>query len=187
MIDRTGPDDGPDYGHGVPAVERPSMSDYGVPCDPDGALPWSWAEQRLVANKNFWVVTASAEGRPHSMPVWGVWMAASERFWFSCSPNSRKARNIVENPQCVVTVDDTVECISVEGKARLADPVEDAEAVDAAVDAYIVKYWDDPEVHVEMEAFVRSHTIIEVTPDRAFGIIERDDEFAQRATRWNWS
>jgi hypothetical protein len=25
-----------------------------------------------------------------------------------------------------------------------------------------------------------------VTPERAFGIIERDDEFAQRATRWSW-
>lgn len=37
-----------------------------------------------------------------------------------------------------------------------------------------------------MEAFVRSHAIIEVTPDRAFGIIEREDEFAQRATRWRW-
>lgn len=37
-----------------------------------------------------------------------------------------------------------------------------------------------------MEAFVRSHAIIEVTPNRAFGIIEREDEFAHRATRWTW-
>jgi hypothetical protein len=49
-----------------------------------------------------------------------------------------------------------------------------------------VKYWEDPSVHADMEAFVRSHAIIEVTPQVAFGIIERDEEFAQRATRWRW-
>ena len=163
------------------------MSDYGVPTDPDGALPWSWAEERLVRNRNYWLVTASAEGRPHSLPLWGVWLPESERFWCSCSPNSRKARNIAANPRCVVTVDDTVECISVEGLARLVDPAVGGAAVDTAVDAYVTKYWDDPAVHAEMEAFVRSHAIIEVTPDRAFGIIERDDEFSRRATRWRWS
>jgi nitroimidazol reductase NimA-like FMN-containing flavoprotein (pyridoxamine 5'-phosphate oxidase superfamily) len=170
----------------MPIVERPAMSDYGVPADPAGALPWSWAQQRLVENRNYWVVTASASARPHAMPVWGVWLPDTERFWFSCSPNARKARNIAENPQCAITVDDTVECVSVEGRARIADAAGDAAAIDGAVAAYITKYWDDPAVHAEMEAFLRSHTIVEVTPERAFGIIEREDEFAQRATRWTW-
>lgn len=170
----------------MPAVQRPAMADYGVPTDPTGALQWSWAEERLVANRNYWVVTASAGGRPHALPVWGVWMPSSERFWFSCSPRSRKARNITENPQCAVAVDDTVECVSVEGRARLADPVRERRAVDEVVATYIGKYWDDPAVHADMEAFVRSHAIIEVTPERAFGIIEREDEFSERATRWRW-
>lgn len=162
------------------------MADYGVPADLDGALPWEWAEERLVANKNYWVVTASAAARPHAMPVWGVWLADSERFWFSCSPNSRKARNMAENPQCAVTVDDTVECVSLEGRGRIVDPAEDGAGVDAAVHAYVSKYWPDPAEHEGAEAFVRGHTIIEVTPDRAFGIIERDEDFAKRATRWRW-
>lgn len=162
------------------------MSDYGVPADPADALPWAWAQQRLIDNRNYWVVTASASGRPHSMPVWGVWLPQADRFWFSCSPNARKARNIAENPQCVVTVDDTVECVSVEGRARIVDATRDAEAVDAVVAGYVSKYWDDPAQHAEMEAFLRSHTIIEVTPERAFGIIEREEDFARRATRWSW-
>lgn len=162
------------------------MADYGVPADPAGALPWAWAEERLVANRNYWVVTASAGGRPHSMPVWGVWLPATERFWFSCSPNARKARNVAENPQCAVTVSDTVECVSLEGRARLVDPAAEPDAVDAMVAAYVVKYWPDPAVHPEMEAFLRSHAIIEVTPERAFGIVEREEEFSQRATRWRW-
>ena len=170
----------------VPAVERPAMSDYGVPDDPVGALPWSWAEPRLTGNKSYWVVTASASARPHAMPVWGVWLSEPDRFWFSCSPNARKLHNIVANPQCVVTVDDTVECISVEGRARLAEPARDAGAIDRVVASYVAKYWEDPALHPEMEAFVRSHALVEVTPEVAFGIIERDEEFAQRATRWRW-
>jgi general stress protein 26 len=162
------------------------MSDYGVPDDPAGALPWGWAEERLVPNQSYWLVTASASGRPHSMPVWGVWLPEADRFWCSCSPNARKARNIAENPQCVVTVDDTVECVSVEGRARIVDPARDAGAIDLAVAAYVAKYWGDPADHPAQETFVRSHALIEVTPERAFGIIEREDEFSQRATRWAW-
>jgi hypothetical protein len=147
------------------------MSDYGVPADPAGVLPWTWAQQRLADNKNYWVVTASASARPHAMPVWGVWLPDTDRFWFSCSPNARKARNIAEKPQCVVTVDDTVECISVEGRARIADQV--ADAIDHAVANYVTKYWDDPAVHPEMEAFAPRHAIVEVTPDVAFGMPSR--------------
>lgn len=162
------------------------MSDYGVPADPSGALPWEWAEERLVHNRNYWVVTASASARPHALPVWGVWIPDTDRFWFSCSPRARKARNIAENAQCVVTIESTTECVSVEGRARIADAATDAGAVDLALALYVVKYWDDPAVRAEMEGFVRSHALIEVTPERAFGIIERDEEFAQRATRWRW-
>lgn len=170
----------------MPTVERPAMSDYGVPADLDRALPWSWAEQRLVANRNYWVVTASAAGRPHAMPVWGVWLTDTERFWFSCSPNARKLRNIAENPRTTVTVDDTIECISVEGRARLADIDADASQIDAMVAAYLAKYWDDASVHDQMSAFLRSHAIVEFAPEVAFGVIEREVEFAQRATRWRW-
>lgn len=170
----------------MPFVERPAMADYGVPDDPAGALAWVWAQERLASNRNYWVVTATAGGRPHAMPVWGVWLTDPDRFWFSCSPRARKARNIAENPQCAVTVDDTVECVSVEGTARLVDPEADRAAVDRMVAAYLAKYWSDPAEHPAMEAFLRSHAMFEVTPDRAFGIIEREEEFASRATRWRW-
>ena len=106
----------------TPRAERPDMSDYGVPADLADVLPWSWAEERLLRNKNFWVITASAKGRPHALPVWGVWMPEWSTFAFSCSPNARKARNIRANPQVAFAIDDTVECVSVEGTAHeLAD------------------------------------------------------------------
>ena len=59
-------------------------------------------------------------------------------------------------------------------------------AIDSAIAAYVAKYWDDPAVHAEMTAFVRSQVIVEFVPERAFGIIEREEECARRATRWSW-
>ena len=159
------------------------MSDYGVPADLADVLPWSWAEERLLRNKNYWVITASAKSRPHALPVWGVWLPASSTFAFSCSPNSRKARNMRANPQVAFTVDDTVECVSVEGTARELD--EDRRR--PVAETYAAKYEPDPVKQAEMVTFVTSHAMWEVTPLRAFAIIEREDEFAQRATRWVWS
>jgi hypothetical protein len=162
------------------------MTDYGVPVDPEGALARQWAEERLLANRNYWVVTASPVGRPSAMPVWGVWLVDEQQFWFSTSANSRKARNLAVNERCAVTIDDTVECVSLEGRARRVEPDAGAEGFDAMLASYLAKYWPDPAVHAEMEQFLRSHAVFVVVPERAFGIIERDDEFASRATRWRW-
>lgn len=161
------------------------MADYGVPEDLEGTLPWSWAEERLVANRNFWLVTATPDGRPHSLPVWGIWMPETERFWFSAAPSSRKARNIAANPACAVTVDDTVECVSMEGRGRIVDVDSEPDA-DLAIAAYVAKYWGDPDQHPDELSFVRGGTVVEVVPERAFGIIEREADFARRATRWRW-
>lgn len=169
----------------MPIVERPDMADYGVPHDLDGALPWSWAQERLLANRNFWLVTASADGRPHAMPVWGVWMPDTERFWFSCAPSSRKARNIAANPACVVALDDTIETVSIEGRGRIVD-VDTEPGIDEAVATYVTKYWGPPAEHPDEVDFVRGGTVVEVTPERGFGVIEREEDFARRATRWRW-
>ena len=166
----------------MPDAQRPAMAAYGVPDDLDGVLPWSWADTRLSSSRNFWIVTASADARPHALPVWGVWMSALERFAFSCAPSSRKRRNLRENPQIVVAIDDTVECVSLEGRAREIA----GEAAEAFVDAYARKYEVDPVKQTALADFMRENTIFEVTPERAFGIIEREDEFSQRATRWVW-
>ena len=166
----------------TPRSERPAMSDYGVPEDLDGVLPWSWAEERLVASRNLWVVSASAAGRPHAMPVWGVWVPDTSTFVFSCSPNARKVRNFTENPQVTVAVDSTVEVVVVEGTLRSVTP----ESVDAALDLYVDKYWESEQEKADGKGFGSSHDVWEVTPERAFGVIETEEDFARRATKWVW-
>ncbi len=158
------------------------MPGYGVPDDDDGVLPWSWAEARLIRSRNYWLVTVSRRGRPHAMPVWGVWLADLDRFAFSCAPGSRKARNLAENAHVVVAADDTVETVSLEGRAATATDDEG----DAMVAAFVAKYEEDDAARAALAAFIRAARIFVVTPERAFGIIERPAEFSTRATRWTW-
>ena len=158
------------------------MAGYGVTEDPEGLLDWSWAEQRLVEERNFWFVTANAEGRPHSMPVWGVWMPERERFGMCCDSGARKVRNIEANDQVVVTTTNSVECVSLEGRAVL---VEGDEAEPLAV-GWAEKYCDDNFSKEDMMEAVHSGAAFEVIPERAFGMIETPEEFSKCATRWLW-
>jgi hypothetical protein len=156
------------------------MRGYGVPDDPQGTLPWSWAEERLIRSRNYWVVTVDAETSPHAMPVWGLWRRGEDQFWFSADSDSLKARNIAANPNVVVAADDTIEVVSVEGRATRAD------ANRAVAEDYAAKYETDPAAQAQLAEFFLQGAVFRVTPVRAFGIIERADEFAERATRWVW-
>ena len=158
------------------------MAAYGTDSPEWKALPWEWAAARLISNKNYWVVTVSADSAPHALPVWGVWSDEDLRFMFSCAPTARRVRNIAVNPRVVFTVDSTVECVSVEG---VAAPIIDPDRVDVWIDRYVAKYGS--EVPEGLGDFVRSHAMIEVEPTIAFAIIEREDEFALRATRWRFA
>lgn len=155
------------------------MPDYGVDPASWAPLPWSWAAERLIANRNFWVVTATADGRPHALPVWGVWDDDEGRFAFSCGPRARKARNLAANPHAVVMVDDTVECLSLEGRAVVVD--EDAER-SRWIERYLEKYQElAPGLSAD---FLRQNLLIEFRPERAFAVIERAEDFSTRPTRW---
>ena len=92
-------------GYGIPAAKKPS--DY---------LPWSWAEQRLKRARNYWIATTRPDGRPHLMPVWGVWV--DEALYFGTDRSSRKARNAMANPAMVAHADIEDDAVIVEGEAR---------------------------------------------------------------------
>jgi hypothetical protein len=162
-----------------PVAERPAMSEYGVDTPDWQPLDWSWAAERLERSRNLWVVTASAAGRPHALPVWGVWDDAEPGFSWSSAPGARKTANIAANPRTCVMVDDTVECVSVEGRAtRLTEGTE--------LDAWIERYLDKYRGEDVTADFLRANAMFLMSPERAFGVIERHDEFATRATRWRF-
>ena len=99
-----------------PVASRPHMPGYGLAEGTEGLLHWSWAESRLARSHDYWLATTRPDGRPHLMPVWGIWL---ERvFYFSTGRHSRKARNLESNAYCVVANDEAREAVVVEGVAH---------------------------------------------------------------------
>ena len=71
-----------------PQADRPNMPEYGL-AEAEaglGLLPWTWALERLQPARNYWLATTRPDGRPHVMPVWGVWV--ENRFYFSTGSQS---------------------------------------------------------------------------------------------------
>jgi hypothetical protein len=103
-------------------VGRPDIPGYGIRPDGEGILPWSFVDERMANARNYWVATTRPDGRPHAMPLSGVWIDGS--FCFGTGPGSRKARNLAENPHLVVHSESGDEVVILEAVAELvADPV----------------------------------------------------------------
>jgi Pyridoxamine 5'-phosphate oxidase len=156
-----------------PKASRPHMPGYGI-LDPDsgkGLLPWTWATERLVKARTYWVATTRPNGAPHVMPVWGAWL--DDTLCFSTGNQSRKARNLAENPRCVVTCESGQDQIIIEG---VADLIIGSELNRRFADAYGPKYdWD-------MEGF--NEPVYAVGPIVVFGFTTTDGAFTGTATRW---
>ena len=122
----------------MPKAERPKFpSSYGIAESSEGQLDWSWAVERLSASRNYWIVTADANGRPHAAPVWGLWF--DEALVFGTSPESRKAKNLIRDPRVVVHLESGDEVVILEGKIERG-PIDDDIA-----DIYKEKYDFRPE------------------------------------------
>jgi hypothetical protein len=101
-------------------------------------LEWSWAEERLVASRNYWIVTSGEDGAPAAAPVWGVWLDGAVHF--GTSPRSQKGRNLARDPRAVVHLESGDEVVILYGE------VERAELETSVADAYEAKYDYRPEV-----------------------------------------
>jgi hypothetical protein len=124
-----------------PAVSRPDMPDgYGIPQSADGVLAWADVEARLIASKYYWLASVRPDGRPHSVPRWGVWVGG--RFYYDGAPTTRHARNVEHNPACTLTLESGAEVVIVEGEshATRADPDELGRMISAAFSKYHPDY-----------------------------------------------
>jgi hypothetical protein len=156
-----------------PTASRPKMPGYGI-VDANsgkGLLPWSWARERLADAHNYFLATVRPDGRPHSMPVWGVWL--DDCFCFSTGAESQKARNLAANSHCVVSPEGAHEAVVVEG---IAEPARDGRYLERAIAAYYDKY--------KWKLEPGTGPIFVVRPRVAYGLIEY--EMTATATRWDF-
>ena len=119
-----------------PLISRPIFPD-GYLENPKSLLTWQEVEQRLSNAKNYWLGSVRLDHRPHVIPVWGVWVQG--RFYFDGSPQTRHARNILENPAVNVHLENGDEAVILEGMCRMLHHPE-AELAEPVAQAYREKY-----------------------------------------------
>jgi general stress protein 26 len=143
----------------------------------EGLKPWSWALERLEKSHNYWFASTRPEGRPHLMPVWGIWLENS--LWFCTGARTRKARNLAAQTECVIGTEDADEAVILEGAAReVSDPAE----IKKFTEAYNQKYGGNVEPLLTGAASLVFH----VSPHTVFGFDEHAENFAESATRWRF-
>jgi nitroimidazol reductase NimA-like FMN-containing flavoprotein (pyridoxamine 5'-phosphate oxidase superfamily) len=116
---------------------------YGNPSA--SAPPWEDIERLLMNAQLYWIITVRADGRPHAVPLVGVWHDGA--FAFCTGSAEQKQRNLDGNPHVAVTTGstgvngwDTGKDVVVEGTATR---ITDSEALQALADAWYAKYGED--------------------------------------------
>jgi nitroimidazol reductase NimA-like FMN-containing flavoprotein (pyridoxamine 5'-phosphate oxidase superfamily) len=133
-------------------------------------LSWTWAVNHFSKARNYFMSTTRADGRPHVMPVWGVWLDHS--FYFSTGRMSRKSKNLSLNNRCVVCPENASKAVILEGTAK---EIGEGSLRTRFVTAYKKKYdWDMGDGR---------EPIYEVRPRVIFGIMENAEA---NPTRWRF-
>ena len=85
---------------------------YGAPSDTP-LLPWSSVVERLQRAEHYWLSTADRNAVPISRPLDGVWLDGA--FYFGGDPATRWRRNLAENPQACLSLNDATDPVILDG------------------------------------------------------------------------
>jgi hypothetical protein len=90
---------------------------YGIP---EVTLEWSAVRPRLERAEQYWLATTRPDGRPHVIPIDGIWL--DDRWYFGGAPQTVSMRNLQVNREIVVHLEDPIQAVIVEGEAEWATP-----------------------------------------------------------------
>lgn len=149
--------------------------------------PWATASAGLRDAPLYWLSTVRPDGRPHVTPVVGIWLDAAA--YLCTGPTERKARNLTENRQCVLTTG----CnqlngldLVVEGEATQVDDEAELRAVAGTFESKYGEHFTAPEgTWSGLGDAIRDGEalVYRVDPTTAFGF-GKGTSFSQ--TRWRF-
>jgi len=157
------------------------------------APAWEAIERLVTEAQLYWIITVRTDGRPHAVPLVGVWQDGA--FAFCTGAEEQKQRNLDANPHVAVTTGstgangwDSGKDVVVEGTAVR---VTDAEALQRLAAAWFAKYGEDWKFEVRGQEFVEVSSsggsteggalVYQVTPDK---VIVFGDEHGQTRYRF---
>jgi nitroimidazol reductase NimA-like FMN-containing flavoprotein (pyridoxamine 5'-phosphate oxidase superfamily) len=90
---------------------------------PSRLLDWDTVDARLRGALHYWLATARQDGRPHVVPLDGIWM--DQRWYFGGSPETVKHRNLLGNPNVALHLDGADAAVIVEGRCTVVEVSEE--------------------------------------------------------------
>jgi hypothetical protein len=87
---------------------------------PTGALAWETVRGELELAERYWIATVRPDGRPHVVPVDGIWM--DDAWYYGGSEETVHHRSVVANPEMVMHLEDGMKAVIVEGEVRRTNP-----------------------------------------------------------------
>jgi len=120
----------------LPKVSRPKLP-KGYADNPASFVDWEWVAEQLTTAENYWLSSVRPDGRPHVVPRWGAFIDG--RFYYDGSPETRHARNIMENPNITLHLENGYKVVIMEGISKPApkpDPVFANQLAQAITDKY---------------------------------------------------
>ncbi len=159
-----------------PLADLPIMpADFGLK-PRKSYLPWSHAVERLEKARNYWIVTATPDGTPHAMPVWGFFI--DNALYWGTGRETRKWRNLARNPRVVVHLESGDDVIIVEGEAQEVLEANEPELFAKLKAASQKKYgmW--------MPLDPKKHVAVRVIPRKVLAWSEQG--MPDTATRWRF-
>lgn len=80
---------------------------------------WRTLKARLSREMTIWLSTVRADGRPHLVPVWFVWLDG--KLYFATGSETQKFSNLRHNQAVALALPDTTSVIILEGEAHASD------------------------------------------------------------------
>jgi nitroimidazol reductase NimA-like FMN-containing flavoprotein (pyridoxamine 5'-phosphate oxidase superfamily) len=160
-----------------PVAERPYMPGYGIQplANGDSLISWARVSEQMAKAHNYWVSTTRPDGRPHAMPIWGIWL--DETFYFGTARGSVKGRNLAHNPAISVHLESGDDVVILEG---VAEEVHEAAQLAHIYHVYGQKYGLD----MSQNAKEGADPTYALRPTTGFAWLEHD--FPNTATRFRF-
>ena len=100
-------------------TKEPRVQQLGLPKDygsPKDLVDWRAVEEKLVAAPAYWLATTRPDGRPHVVPVDGLWLDGA--WYWGGSRQSVHQRNLAHHRDVVMHLEDAQSAVIVEGEAE---------------------------------------------------------------------
>jgi hypothetical protein len=83
-------------------------------------LKWETVRDDLSSAERYWIATTREDGRPHVIPVDGIWL--DDLWYYGGSAEAVHQRTVAANPNVVMHLEDAMKVVIVEGEVRSTNP-----------------------------------------------------------------